>query len=56
MYQASQAASLELIPAASCRKSDNRLVFDEKVSVVVCAASFISVSYPPYLSKVGSRN
>jgi len=48
MYQASQAAPLELIPAASCRKRDDRLAFDEKVSVVVCDASFISVSYPPY--------
>src|SRR5829696_7756545 len=48
MYQASQAAPLELIPAASYCKMDNRLAFDEKVSVVVCAASFISVSYPPY--------
>jgi hypothetical protein len=35
---------------------DDRLAFDEMVSVVVCAASFISIPYPLYLSKVGSRN
>jgi hypothetical protein len=35
---------------------DNRVAFDEKVFVVVCAASFISIPYPLYLSKVGSRN
>src|SRR5215211_516105 len=56
MYQASQAASLELIPAASYCKMDNRLAFDEKVSVVVCDASFISIPYPLYLSKVDSKN
>src|SRR5918997_1317450 len=48
MYQASQVASLERIPAASYCRMDNRLAFAEKVSVVVCAASFISVPYPLY--------
>src|SRR5215217_2473576 len=48
MYQASQAAPLELIPAASCRKRDDRLAFDEEVLRVVLGASFIPVSHPPY--------
>jgi hypothetical protein len=54
MYQASQVASLGRIPAASFSKMDNRLVFDEKVSVVASGVSFISIPYPLSSSKAGS--
>ena len=35
---------------------DNLLDFEEKDFVVDCGASFISIPYPLYLSKVDSKN